>query len=429
MHFDIVCDQPSSAPETCETADDAEAQDLFPNLQLGHFGESPQEVTKIKFQLIEAAENIQFEFSSFICNLIQSFEERKLPAKKLARDFVNLPGLSSISKDDHSYKEIMNSHSIDDIMKELCDKRYISLFNYHLLEKVIKKIGTKTEKEAFEHYFASFQKYCERSIFEVPQTMFDKLPKGVKFGLKVNDDIQRNFPSAALNSEAGEDNDEVVAYSSKVLGLSINDTINIVGKLAKTLNLEVGTFCIVNATRGCTKIIVSVSKSIAENILMQVDKNPGMEELKSSGIHVVCGPPGKPQATEITATSIKLKWTKPDFDIESINKYVVFFRPAIGKVKTWEPLEITEIEELTMNITEITNRASIVNFKVYAVGNFGEGVESEESERVQLLFGKNSALTMNNITSLNGRITHDLVSSYTVSTYMACCMTGLASFS
>ena len=166
--------------------------------------------------------------------------------------------------------------------------------------------------------------------------MFDKLPKGIRFGLKVNDDIQKSLPSATLNSQIEQDEDEMVAYSSKVLGLSINDTIKVVGKLAKTLSLDVGTFCIVNATRDCTKIIVSVSKSIAENILTEINTKHGMAELKSSGTHVVCGPPGKPQATEVTATSIKLEWTNLDFDIGRINKYVVFFRPAIGKMKIWE---------------------------------------------------------------------------------------------
>ena len=82
-----------------------------------------RKLQKLRFT---AAENIQFEFSSFICNIIQSFEERKLPPKDLARAFVHLPGLSSICRDD--YEEVMKARSIDDIMKELCDKRYISLF-------------------------------------------------------------------------------------------------------------------------------------------------------------------------------------------------------------------------------------------------------------------------------------------------------------
>lgn len=121
MHLGLVLDRPSSASETCETVGDIETQELFPNLQLERFGECPQEIIKIKIQLIEAAENIQFKFLSFICNTIKSFEERKLPPKDLARAFVHLPGLSSICRDD--YEEVMKACSIDDIIKEFCDKK------------------------------------------------------------------------------------------------------------------------------------------------------------------------------------------------------------------------------------------------------------------------------------------------------------------
>ena len=60
----------------------------------------------------------------------------------------------------------------------------------------------------------------------------------------------------------------------------------------------------------------------------------------------------------------------------------------------WEPLKTTGLEELTITITEIAKRASSFIFKVCAVGDFGEGVESEESEKVQLLSGMSSVITV-----------------------------------
>ena len=362
---------------------------MFPNLPLHQFSECPQDIAELKFQLMEAARNIEDKFGSLICTLIKSFEERKLPVKELAREFVHMSESHSVFGDDNTISKLKNACSIDDIMYEVRKQKYVTVFNYHLLKSVIKDIGTKPEKEAFERYFKSFQKYCERSVFEVPQTMFDKFPKGIEFGLKVND-IHKYYPGA-LSTETDENGGEVVTQSSKILGLSVNETMFVVAQLAKIVKKDRKTFCIANATQGCTKIVISVSRSIAEDILTEINTNPGMAELKSSGIHVVCGPPGKPQAVEITAASIKLAWTKPDFDIRSINEYVISFRPAIGKVKVWETLKTTQQEEFTVTITDIvtTQRDPSFIFKVCAVGDFGEGVESEESEKIKLLSGMN----------------------------------------
>ena len=341
---------------------------------------------------MEAARNIEDKFGSLICNLIKSFEERKLPVKELARPFIHMSESHSVFGDDNTIDKLKNACSIDDVMYEVRKEKYVTLFNYHLLESVIKAIGTKPEKEAFDHYFKSFKKYCERSVFDVPQTMFDKFPKGIEFGLKVNN-IHKYYPGAS-STETDENGGEVVTQSSKISGLSVNETMFVVGKLAKIVGKDMKAFCIANATQGCTKIVVSVSRSTAKDILTEINTNPGMAELKSSGIDVVCGPPGKPQAIEITATSIKLAWTKPDFDIGSSNEYEVLFRLAIGKPKVWKTLKTTKQEESTIPITDITTqeRAPSFIFKVCPVGYFGKGVESEESEKIKILSGMNSVL-------------------------------------
>ena len=354
--------------------------------------DSPHEKTKVKIQLMKAAELIEFKFSSLICDIIKSFTKRKLPPEDLARAFVHLPGLSAMSMEYH--KEILEITSIDGIMIKLHDRKYISPFNYHLLKNVIQKIGTEPEQEAFEQYFKHFQEYCKKSIFEVPQTMLsDGMPEGIQFGVKVYDGINQNFPRAASTATLSVENeDKVITYSSEVLGLSVNETMVVVGKLAETLNLDVGNFCIVNAARGCTKLTVSVSRSVAENILPEVDTNTGVAKLRSSGIHVVCGPPGKPQAVEVTATSIKLSWTKPEFDIRRINKYVVFFRSAIRKVKEWKEVQTTTLEEtITITESDIAQGGPSFIFKVCAFSESEEGVESEESEEIALIApGKNT---------------------------------------
>ena len=372
-------------------ANSTEVQEMYPNLLVDNL--SPRDITKVTIQLNNKADDIKFKFEQFLCDLITSFVNRKLLPDTLTRAFINFSGLSPISSEDR--RKLMEIKSIDGIINELRDKKYISLLNYHLLENVIKYLSNDEEKKLFACYFQHFEEYCKRSVFEVPQTMFDRVPTGVKFGLKVQDDIKENFPHTARACSGVLSEDEVVTCSSEVLGLSVNSTISILGKLAEILSFDVGNFSIINATQGCTKIIVSVSRSTAEKILTEIGNNGitvasfELEKLSLIGIHTVCGPPGKPQAIS-TANRITLSWTKPYLSIGHITNYLIFLYPAKGQAKKWERFETSDQEtSITLAndyiITIIDEEAVSFIFKVCAVSKFGEGIESEESDEITII--------------------------------------------
>ena len=96
------------------------------------------------------------------------------------------------------------------------------------------------------------------------------------------------------------------------------------------------------------------------------------------------GAPGKPQAKEVTSTHIKLSWTKPiTFADEEVLMYAVYFRPSTGPTPLWERMQTNGPEEYII-ITDLIEGDVPFIFKVCAVSNFSEGVESEESDEILL---------------------------------------------
>ena len=375
-----VATQSDSPAKKEITADD---QELFPHLRFDSLGLKGYEITQLKVQLHDDAEKMETDFSRFVLNIITSFKKRGFPPQDLATYVVHM---GSLFDDDSATDAIMATDSIDRIMIELRKRKYVTIFNYHLLKNVIQDHGTDSEKESFERYFHSFKEYCKRSLFEVPQFLYDRASTNrIKFALKVTDKFKGYCQSMQGSNSVAEDveGSHYVKISSKTLGLSVNDTIDILIKFARILDRDVGSFCIVDAKQGCTKIVISVLKSVAKSILLKMDTNLDMKDLTLNGIHAVCGPPGKPHILCVTDSSVTLTWTKPDFDIGSINSYIVFYRSANGSVKQWDSVK-TNGQEDTIVICDLAQRASSFIFKVCAFGDFGEGVESEESEEIAL---------------------------------------------
>ena len=356
------------------------SEESFPHLELKDMNQ--QERTKLMIKLSDDAEKINVHFSRFITYIIESFEKRNLSPRTLARRIIQY----NTSMLDTCSDQLMNAKFIDDIVIELRKRRYITLFNHHLLEYVVQNIGEGNEKKELESFRKQFKEYCERSVCEVPKDLFDDVPNNrVKFAVKISKHaLKDSFPTTATSeSQSTCMTDRVVERSSQKLGLTINDTLTTLGKLAKVLGLECDTLCLAGAIPGCTKIIISIPKSVAENTFPKIESNSDVAQLESSGICIVCGPPGRPKAVQITSTSVKLTWTRPEYQIKNIKKYLIFMKSASHAKSEWESVQTIGQEE-TITVTDLHQRGCTFVFKVCAISDSGEGVESEESEMVAL---------------------------------------------
>ena len=103
------------------------------------------------------------------------------------------------------------------------------------------------------------------------------------------------------------------------------------------------------------------------------------------GVHIKCGPPGKPFSTRVTSDSICLQWTKPEYQgTYQVQYYCVHYKSDADKTGKLKALQ-TETSGSTIEVIRLLQRDSPFIFKVRAINHIGAGVESEQSDPIHLL--------------------------------------------
>ena len=173
-------------------------------------------------------------------------------------------------------------------------------------------------------YKTNFETFCQRSVFEVPQHVFGPVPSdGEKLAFKVTKETVASLsPSCTLGDDNISPSSPTTEISSKTLNLSLEDTLTVQGKVAEALGLKnVWSLVFLSAAKGCIKLTFAAPRVVMETVKPQLDINTPTEftmcsrfaNLEASGIHIMCGPPGKPYVTKVTKDSIGLQWTKPEY--------------------------------------------------------------------------------------------------------------------
>ena len=64
----------------------------------------------------------------------------------------------------YCFQKLEAAHSIPNVFLILKD--YFSFYNYHVIEHIIKELGTEKDKTVLQRYKESFNQYAKRRIFE-----------------------------------------------------------------------------------------------------------------------------------------------------------------------------------------------------------------------------------------------------------------------
>ena len=373
----------------------------FPYLDIKYLSDNEQ--TELYLKLHQETKCIIIEFSMFIGHMIRSFKKRGIDPQDIRTsiksiapcELLTLPLLSPNSK-------LSGATSINEIIDTLLENNYLSFFNYHIAEHLIKQHGTDvgdghctvpskrsskstklTDQDHLSSYLMKFNKFCKRSVFEVPIDVFGSVPDdGEKLAFKVTHILTESLRPSIVTSEVITTPTSLGSrISARTLRLSLKDTLNIQGKIANCLGLKYS-WCLVflGAVEGCIELNFSVPKIIMNKIKSQINV---FATLEASGIHVLCGPPGKPKVTE-NEDAIIVQWTKPEFSgPQSLIHYRVYYR--LDHKRTWLA-ETTEgpVEMIKIQVKKLSQEGSLIIFKVRAVSKVGSGIESEESDLIEL---------------------------------------------
>ena len=109
-------------------------------------------------------------FQELVSATIKSFKRRCIPLDDLVSHLMTLGAFDPVLKQPqvplfhHYSQELKNADSIPKVFMILND--YFSFFNYHIIEHIIKELGTEEDKVELQRYKADFKQYAKRRIFE-----------------------------------------------------------------------------------------------------------------------------------------------------------------------------------------------------------------------------------------------------------------------
>ena len=208
----------------------------FPSLALGGLSDTERE--HLQARLYADSVRMMGEFQTLLNTIMDSLETRQIPVKRIitqimafgAFDPVHQEPDQPILKHELSKLRAEAGTSIDDIQYVVL--KYSSFFNYHIVEQIIKTLGTQEDKTELEKYERVFMEYAERKVVECPTQV------------ALIDDINQ----AMIFVKLDDSYDKCTVSHLKLF----------VGKLSEVLNLRDGVLQLVTVKSGCFELTFQV---------------------------------------------------------------------------------------------------------------------------------------------------------------------------
>ena len=109
-------------------------------------------------------------FQELVSATIESLIRQKVPLDVLVSHVITLGAFEPVVKEpqvplfQYCFQKLETADTIPKIFLVLKD--YFSFFNYHIIEHIIKKLGTEEDKAELQRYKEDFNQYAKRRIFE-----------------------------------------------------------------------------------------------------------------------------------------------------------------------------------------------------------------------------------------------------------------------
>ena len=140
----------------------------FPYLDLSGLTHEQQEDLRGKLQF--ESQQIILQFQELVSATIKSLIKRNVSRDELVTHVMALGAFKPVFKEPqvpafhHCFKELKAADTIPKVFLVLND--YFSFFNYHILEHIIKELGTEKDKTELQRYKEHFNQYATRRIFK-----------------------------------------------------------------------------------------------------------------------------------------------------------------------------------------------------------------------------------------------------------------------
>lgn len=241
-------------------------ENLFPYLDVNVLAESDK-CELIRRLVLETNEMIN-KFEDLEYNAFKSLKRQEIATSELievalAYGRQSLP--RPLCQADHK-KELSEITTISDIHIFLTNHGYISFFNYRILEKIIRELGTADDKHNLDTYLDDFIKFCKRRLFEVPASVLANSALSAKETLvvKVNENVWFG-----------------ATHKSSDIDFTLQDMYAVGHSIAKVIGLCPMNILIKDVRKGCIQLTFVI---LPETQVMDPSQ---LEELSKYGIRVI----------------------------------------------------------------------------------------------------------------------------------------------
>ena len=140
----------------------------FPYLDLS--GLTHEQQQDLRGTLRFESQKIMLRFQELVSATIKSFQRRYVQPDELVLHVMALGAFDPVFKESQEpvfrfcFKELKAADTIPKVF--LIHNDYFSFFNYHIIEHIIKTLGTEKDKARLQRYMEDFNQYTQRRIFE-----------------------------------------------------------------------------------------------------------------------------------------------------------------------------------------------------------------------------------------------------------------------
>ena len=359
-----------------------------------------EDEAELQAQLILSADSMRKKFAALLLSVIKSFKQENVEPRLLTSAVLVLTEYDdpAIGKPllEREKEVLVKAQSVDQIFDVL--RPHMTFFNYEILEFIIQEMGSSNDKRNLQKFIQEFRRFCKRSVFEIPANVLghsaEKLIDQQKFCVK----ITKQFKAALLvqckelsepdlqttSSTQPSSSDEAregIILCAPELGISLEDAKHIQRKLASVLKLKVSSIYLDSALSGSVILTFLLPSHIS---LAGLDSDPDIIALASNGIHILCGPPGKPEQKELTSSGLVVHWSPPEYGCDSLAQYILYYQKQCKHDETSERQMIKLNSLETHTCVPDLNDGDTYIFKICTVSDVGTLQFSDESDLMVL---------------------------------------------
>ena len=338
---------------------------------------------ELEAQLITSAESMKKKFAALLWNTVESFKHQGISPRSIITGVLAITeyedpsvGKPLLEREKETLGKAQNVDVIFDILRP-----HMTFFNYEILEFLIETRGSKDDKRALQVYLHDFRDFCRRSVFEVPKSILGHSTEKAVGQQYFHVKITKAFKSAFLAECMTESESSSKEICASELGISLENAKHIQRKLALVLKLKISSLYLDSVSTGSTILTFLIPAHIS---LADLDTDPNIIALASNGIHILCGPPGKPELKELTSSGLVMQWSQPEYGCDSLAQYILYYQKQCENYETneWQMIKLNSLETHTC-VPDLNDGDTYV-FKICTASDVGTLQYSNESDPIFL---------------------------------------------